>query len=98
MVDGKPTSLAELGYNRVGMDDGKSISVCAAVHAPHFPCASGYQACGAGINGSFHDADNNLIINKTLFPDMKSMSESLPSANHKLVLKHCLLQTARRTL
>ena len=56
LVDGKHTSLAELGYNRVGMDDG-------------------WQACGTGVNKSFHDADNNILINKTLFPDMKAMNQ-----------------------
>ena len=32
-----------------------------------------WQACGAGVNGSFHDADGHPLVNKKLFPDMKSM-------------------------
>jgi alpha-galactosidase len=55
MVDGKPTSLLDLGYSRLGMDDN-------------------WQACGTGINGSFHDAAGNPLWNTSLFPDVKAMN------------------------
>lgn len=55
LVDGVPTSLVDLGYNRIGLDDA-------------------WQACGAGIDGSFHDSDGAPIINTTRFPSMKSMN------------------------
>merc|ERR1711953_1116901 len=49
-------SLLELGYGRIGIDDG-------------------WQACGAGVNGSFHNASGYPIVNKTIFPDMKAMND-----------------------
>ena len=55
MVDGKPTSLQDLGYTSIGLDDN-------------------WQACGTGLNGSFHDANGNPLINTTLFPDLKAMT------------------------
>eukprot|EP00005_Dracoamoeba_jomungandri_P000161 CAMPEP_0174253276 /NCGR_PEP_ID=MMETSP0439-20130205/2647_1 /TAXON_ID=0 /ORGANISM="Stereomyxa ramosa, Strain Chinc5" /LENGTH=378 /DNA_ID=CAMNT_0015334217 /DNA_START=162 /DNA_END=1298 /DNA_ORIENTATION=+ len=54
-VDGVPTSLVDLGYVSVGLDDN-------------------WQDCGKGINGSFHDANGNPIINTDRFPDMKNMT------------------------
>ena len=56
MSDGKPTSLIELGYNRIGMDDN-------------------WQACGSGLNGSFHGADGAPLWNMTAFPDVKGMNK-----------------------
>lgn len=53
--DGKPTSLIELGYTRIGMDDN-------------------WQACGSGLNGSFHSADGAPLWNMTAFPDVKGMN------------------------
>ena len=50
-MDGKPTSLLELGYNRIGLDDA-------------------WQACGKGVNGSFHDAHGTPLIRPDRFPDM----------------------------
>ena len=64
MVDGKPTSLADLGYLRIGMDDN-------------------WQACGTGINGSFHSASGEPLFNTTRFPDVKAMNAKA----HKLGLK-----------
>ena len=64
LVDGKPTSLLDLGYSRIGMDDG-------------------WQACGTGINGSFHAADGTPLWNTTAFPDVKAMNDKA----HKLGLK-----------
>jgi hypothetical protein len=44
LVEGKPTSLLELGYANCGLDDG-------------------WQQCGAGVNGSFHDKTGAPIVN-----------------------------------
>jgi len=55
-VNGKPTSLLDLGYGRAGLDDN-------------------WQACGTGINNSFHDAQGHPLINKQRFPDMKQMND-----------------------
>ena len=32
-----------------------------------------WQACGAGVDGSFFDANGNPLINTATFPDMKGM-------------------------
>jgi hypothetical protein len=55
LVDGRPTSLLELGYDHVGLDDA-------------------WQACGTGINGSFHDAGGNPLVNLEAFPNMTAMN------------------------
>ena len=57
-VDGKPTSLLDLGFNRIGMDDN-------------------WQACGTGINGSFHSASGEPLWNKTRFPNVKAMNAKI---------------------
>ncbi len=51
LVDGKPTSMLDLGYSDCGLDDA-------------------WQACGAGVNGSFHDAAGNPLVNLQRFPSM----------------------------
>eukprot|EP00664_Eupelagonemidae_sp_cell27_P006734 gene6734-6253_t len=33
-----------------------------------------WQACGAGVRGSFHDAAGNPLVNLTAFPDMGAMN------------------------
>jgi len=53
-VGGKPTSLHELGYQYVGLDDG-------------------WQLCGAGVNGSFHDAEGRPLVDEAKFPSLASM-------------------------
>merc|ERR1712196_303272 len=35
-----------------------------------------WQACGAGVNNSFHDASGYPIINETRFPNMKAMNQN----------------------
>ena len=64
-VDGKPTSIADLGFVNIGLDDN-------------------WQACGTGLNGSFHDADGIPLINKATFPDMKAMTDHGHSKNLKV--------------
>ena len=59
LVDGKPTSLLDVGYDRVGLDDG-------------------WQACGTGFappgrDTSFHAADGTPLVNRSIFPSLKSM-------------------------
>ena len=54
MVDGTLTSLKDLGFVSVGLDDA-------------------WQACGTGVNGTFHDAEGRPLINETKFPDMGGM-------------------------
>eukprot|EP01060_Flectonema_neradi_P004609 TRINITY_DN129_c0_g1_i1.p1 TRINITY_DN129_c0_g1~~TRINITY_DN129_c0_g1_i1.p1 ORF type:complete len:413 (+),score=99.17 TRINITY_DN129_c0_g1_i1:62-1300(+) len=56
MVNGKLTSMADLGYVAVGLDDN-------------------WQACGTGVNGSFHDAAGHPLINTKTFPSMKGMTD-----------------------
>lgn len=53
-INGTPTSLADLGYNAVGIDDG-------------------WEACGAGVNGSFHNSTGFPIIDASRFPDMAAL-------------------------
>ena len=40
----------------------------------------GWQACGQGVNGTFHDKDGRPLINMTRFPDLKGMVDTV----HKL--------------
>eukprot|EP01116_Phalansterium_solitarium_P006537 TRINITY_DN18871_c0_g1_i1.p1 TRINITY_DN18871_c0_g1~~TRINITY_DN18871_c0_g1_i1.p1 ORF type:complete len:430 (-),score=107.71 TRINITY_DN18871_c0_g1_i1:154-1443(-) len=61
-IDGVPTSLQDLGYNRIGMDDG-------------------WQLCGAGVNGSFHNASGWAIIDTAKFPDITAMTTYAHSLN-----------------
>ena len=63
-VGGKPTSLLDLGYNNVGLDDN-------------------WQACGTGVNGSFHAIDGTPLINTKTFPSMADMT----AHGHKLGLR-----------
>jgi alpha-galactosidase len=56
LVDGVPTSYADLGYANCGLDDN-------------------WQACGAGVSGSFHDAAGNPLVNSKTFPSMKGMTD-----------------------
>ena len=52
----------------------------------------GYQACGAGVNGSFHDERGELLIDKRKFPDMGRMVELAHSHGLKAgwYLNNCL--------
>jgi len=37
----------------------------------------GYQACGTGLNGSFHNRSGYPLIDSTKFPDMKAMVQHI---------------------
>ena len=39
----------------------------------HIGIDDGWQACGTGVHGSFHDANGYPLVNETLFPNMTSM-------------------------
>jgi alpha-galactosidase len=64
-VDGKPTSLLEVGYSNCGIDDG-------------------WQACGTGLQDTYHDNDGNPLINTTLFPDFSKLVQYAHSKDMKL--------------
>ena len=34
----------------------------------------GWEACGSGVNGSYHDASGQPLVNLTRFPDMRAMT------------------------
>eukprot|EP01061_Rhynchopus_euleeides_P036021 TRINITY_DN606_c0_g1_i1.p2 TRINITY_DN606_c0_g1~~TRINITY_DN606_c0_g1_i1.p2 ORF type:complete len:417 (+),score=173.06 TRINITY_DN606_c0_g1_i1:56-1306(+) len=55
LVAGKATSIADLGFVAIGLDDN-------------------WQACGTGLNGSFHDEQGRPLVNMKTFPDMKAMT------------------------
>jgi len=59
MVNGKPASLVDLGYNNIGLDDGwQNMSRCTAdLHS-----------------GNFHDDEGRPQFNLTAFPDVKAMT------------------------
>lgn len=59
-LDGVPTSLADLGYNRVGLDDA-------------------WEACGQGVNGSFHNAAGVMLWDAVKFPDVQGMVDYVHS-------------------
>ena len=56
---GKPTSLCDLGYCDVGLDDHWQM------------CGSPDAAPGM----HYHDKDGNPIVNKVVFPDLKAMAD-----------------------
>lgn len=74
-------SLADIGYNRAGWwrtGAGLSTSMCTELHTPEqmgHPVGLDdfWQACGTGVNGSFHDQDGHPLVNTTHFPDLKAM-------------------------
>lgn len=64
-LDDSDKSLAELGFDRIGVDDG-------------------WQACGDGKNGSFHDEAGYPLVNKTRFPDLKGLVSDLHAMGLKV--------------
>ena len=73
LVDGVPTSLADLGYTRASVD-GRYLDC-----EPSTRTACKYD-CG-GVNGSYHDAEGAPVLNKTGFPDVAAMVEKAHSLN-----------------
>ena len=41
----------------------------------------GWEACGAGVDGSFHDAAGNPIVNTTKLPDLKGLVATARAKN-----------------
>ena len=58
-VDGKPTSLCDLGYCDVGLDDNWQ--------------ACGSPDAAPGMH--YHDIHGNPLVNKQRFPDFKAMTD-----------------------
>ena len=53
----------------------------------HVGIDDGWQACGAGVNHSFHNATGYPIINLTRFPSMLAMNRvSISSTPKKMVI------------
>ena len=50
----------------------------------HIGIDDGWQACGKGVNHSFHDAEGRPIINLTRFPDMRAMNIEAHSKGVKM--------------
>lgn len=45
----------------------------------HVGIDNGWEACGAGVNRTFHNASGYPIVNKTIFPDMAAMTAEAAS-------------------
>lgn len=60
--NGANMSLADLGYDDVGLDDG-------------------WQACHDGVNKGYHQADGSPIVNKSIFPDFKALTDYAHARN-----------------
>lgn len=57
-----------------------------------------WQACGTGVNGSFHNAAGTPLINKTLFPDLGAMTVTAKSLGlqpgfYMKYVSYCLAHT-----
>ena len=50
----------------------------------HIGIDDGWQACGKGVNGSFHDANGRPIIDLERFPDMRAMNIQAHSKGVKM--------------
>lgn len=55
----------------IGGDAGNTTMVSAGYTM--FTLDLGWEACGAGEDGSFHDANGNPIVNTTKLPDLKGL-------------------------
>ena len=73
--------------------DGAGNTSLASLGYTHAGLDDFWQACGTGVNGSFHDYAGNPLINLTRFPNMTAMTEH----GHELGLQvgWCELHTVR---
>ena len=55
--------------------DGAGNTSLASLGYTHAGLDDFWQACGTGVNGSFHDYEGNPLINLTRFPNMSAMTE-----------------------
>ncbi len=94
MVNGVPTSLADLGYTDVGLDGECCCSLCCALLGPALTPpplpprplprpADNWQQCGTyGPNNyTYHDANGNPMINTGKFPSFKAMTDYAHARN-----------------
>jgi alpha-galactosidase len=44
----------------------------------------GWEACGDGVNGSFHDASGTALVNSSRFSDVKVLADHAHSRGIKL--------------
>ena len=87
MVDGKPTSLAEVGYLSVGMDDGYQRCNCSSPQGP-YPHSLTNETCSVndcrGGKCTWHNqTDGTPMIDTIRFPDLKG----LVAYGHSLALQ-----------
>ena len=68
--------------NRSRFVDGKKMSL-ADLGYISVGLDDAWQACGTGVNGSFHDAEGNPLVDTKKFPSMKNMTDY----GHSLGLK-----------
>ncbi|CAJ1351080.1 unnamed protein product [Effrenium voratum] len=73
LVDGKPTSLAELGFDWISMDDGWQRCNCSVRQDldPKLPKCDGNLCFGGHC--SWHDAAGVPVVRKDRFPNMKEL-------------------------
>lgn len=73
LVNGQPTSLAELGFNWISMDDGWQRCNCSVRQDldPSLPKCDGNLCFGGHC--SWHDAQGQPVVRKDRFPDMKKL-------------------------
>lgn len=73
LVDGKQTSLAELGFDWISMDDGWQHCNCSVRQDldPTLPRCDGNLCFGGHC--SWHDGRGMPIVRKDRFPDMKGL-------------------------
>lgn len=97
LVDGRPTSLCDLGYCDVGLDDGwqdpqgpqGSPRACRArrrregVPGRSALAVDASPAAHVDVGNFFHDVDGNPLVDYQRFPDMRAMTDSA----HRLGLK-----------
>lgn len=100
-VDGVPTSLAELGFNYVSMDDGWQSCNCSSKKAPNasLPQCPQKHGCFGGYC-SFHDPKTGIPqIKPDRFPDMKAMIDYGHSLGLKVgsYLNNCICMEAGRS-
>jgi len=83
LVDGRPTSLAELGFDWISMDDGWQRCNCSVRQDidPSLPQCDGNLCFGGHC--SWHDKSGMPVVRKDRFPDMKALVDF----GHSLGLK-----------
>ena len=50
----------------------------------HIGIDDGWQSCGKGVNGSFHDAQGRPMVDTEKFPDMKGMNAAAHAKGVKM--------------